>query len=56
MKDEIVAEVRKVRYQIEREYNKDTDKYLNHVYKAQKKHGSLLVCRKPKLIKKRQVA
>ena len=56
MKDEIVAEVRKVRNQIEQEYNKNVDKYLNHVYKAQKKHGSLLVSRKPKLIKKRRVA
>lgn len=55
MKDAIVKEVRETRHQIEREFNHDVNKYLDHVYEAQKKHGDRLVRRKPKLLKRRKV-
>ncbi|MEN6424926.1 MAG: hypothetical protein ABFE13_06165 [Phycisphaerales bacterium] len=48
MKDAIVTEVRQIRQQIEREFNHDVSKYLDHVYEAQKKHGDKLVRRQPK--------
>jgi len=54
MKDIIVEEVRKIRRQIEQEYDQDTEKYLEHVYAEQKKHGSKLVRRKPKPARKRK--
>ncbi len=54
MKDIIVEEVRKIRHEIEQEYDQNIDKYLEHVYTEQKKHGQKLVCRKPKLLHKRR--
>ena len=54
MKDVIVEEVRNIRHQIEQEFNQDTDKYLKHVYAAQKKHGNKLVSRQPKPLRKRK--
>jgi len=51
MKDAIVQEVREIRRQIEEEFGHDVDKYLDHVYEAQKKHGDKLVRRQPKLMK-----
>ena len=54
MKDAIVKEVREIRRQIEQEFDHDVSKYLNHVYEAQKKHGSKLVRRQPKLLKRRK--
>ena len=54
MKDMIVEEVRRIRHEIEQEYDQDTNKYLEHVYAAQKKHGQKLVRRQPKPISKRK--
>lgn len=54
MKDQIVEEVRKVRHEIERQYDQDTGKYLEHLYAEQKKHGAKLVRRQPKPIRKRK--
>ncbi len=54
MKDVIVREVRETRRQIEREFNHDVNKYLDHVYEAQKKHGDKLVRRQPKLLQQRK--
>lgn len=55
MKDAIVKEVRETRHQIEREFDYDADKYLDHVYEAQKEHGDRLVRRQPKRLKGRKV-
>jgi len=55
MKDIIVEETRKIRQQIEQEFNHDTQKYLQHVYDSQKQHGDKLVRRQPKPSKKRRV-
>jgi hypothetical protein len=54
MKDSIVEEVRKIRHDIEKEYGQDIEKYLEHVYKEQKKHGRKLVRRQPKPLRKRK--
>lgn len=54
MKDVIVEEVRRVRHQIEKEFNHDTDMYLKHIYEAQKEHGRKLVRRQPKPQRKRR--
>lgn len=54
MKDAIVQEVREIRRQIEQEFNHDVDKYLDHVYEAQRKHGDRLVRRQPKPLKQRK--
>ena len=55
MKDTIVEQTRRVRQQIEQEFNHDTKKYLQHVYEAQKRHGNKLVRRHPKPLRKRKV-
>ena len=55
MKDIIVEEVRRIRHEIEKEYDQDPAKYLEHIYSAQKKHGDRLVRRQPKPLKKRKV-
>jgi len=54
MKDPIVEEVRKVRRQIEEEFDHDVNKYLDHVYEQQKRYGDRLVRRQPKPLKKRK--
>ena len=54
MKDMIVEEVRRIRHEIEKEYGQDTQKYLEHIYTAQKKHGNKLVSRQPKPLNKRK--
>jgi hypothetical protein len=54
MKDAIVQEVRETRRQIEEEFDHDVNKYLGHVYEAQKQHGDKLVRRRPKLLKQRK--
>lgn len=54
MKDMIVEKVRKIRHEIEKEYEQDPAKYLEHIYSEQKKHGDKLVHRKPKPLKKRK--
>ena len=54
MKDAIVEETRKIRQQIEQEFDHDTKKYLQHVYEAQKQHGDRLVRRQPKPAKRRR--
>lgn len=54
MKDAIVKEVRETRHRIEREFDHDVNKYLDHVCEAQKKHGDRLVRRQPKLLKRRK--
>jgi hypothetical protein len=51
MKDPIVQEVRETRRRIEEEFGHDVNKYLDHVYEAQKKYGDKLVRRGPKLLK-----
>ena len=55
MKDAIVAEMREIRQEIEREFDHDTDRYLEHLYKAQEAHGDRLVRREPKPLKVRKV-
>ena len=54
MKDPIVEETRRIRQQIEQEFDHDTQKYLEHVYDAQKQHGSRLVRREPRPSRKRK--
>jgi hypothetical protein len=54
MKDAIVKEVREIRQQIEQEFDHDVNRYLDHVYEAQKTHGDRLVRRRPKLLKRRK--
>ncbi len=54
MKDAIVKEIRAIRQQIEAEFGHDPNRYLDHVYEAQKKHGAQLVRRRPKLLKRRK--
>ncbi len=54
MKDIIVEEVRRIRHEIEKEYDHDPAKYLEHIYSEQKKHGHKLAHRKPKPLKKRK--
>ena len=54
MKDPIVEEVRKIRRQIEQEFGHDPNKYLDHVYEAQRKHGDRLIRRQPKPIRQRK--
>jgi hypothetical protein len=54
MKDIIIDEVRKIRHKIEQEYDQDSEKYLQHIYAAQKKHGHKLVRRQPKPLRKRR--
>ena len=54
MEDVIVTEIRKIRQEIEREFDHDPDKYLKHVYEAQKEHGDRLVRREPKPRKARK--
>jgi hypothetical protein len=54
VKDAIVKEIREIRQQIEGEFDHDVDRYLSHVYEAQKKHADKLVRRQPKPLKKRK--
>ena len=56
MEDPIVEETRKIRRDIESEFDNDPKKYLDHVYEAQKQHGSKLVRRHPKPSRKRKPA
>jgi len=55
MKDAIVEQTRQIRMQIEQEFDHDAQKYLEHVYEAQKQHGGRLVRRRPKPLRKRKV-
>jgi len=48
MKDVIVDEMREIGRQIEREFDHDVNKYLDHLYESQKTHGDRLVRRQPK--------
>jgi len=52
MKDAIVKEIRDIRRQIEEEFDRDPNKYLDHVYEAQRQHGKRLVHRQPKPLKR----
>jgi|GEM_PF-1143065 hypothetical protein len=54
MKDAIVEETRRIRREIEQQFDHDPRKYLEHVYEAQKQHGPKLVSRQPKLRPKRK--
>lgn len=54
MKDAIVKEVGEMRQQIEQEFDHNVDKYLDHVYEAQKKHGDKLVRGRPRALKQRR--
>jgi len=54
MKDPILEEVREIRREIEQEFDHDFEKYLAHVYEAQKKHGDMLVRRQPKPLRRRK--
>lgn len=56
MRDPIVEEIRKIRKEIEDEYDNDVKKHLQHIYKTQKKHSGRLISRKPRLIQKNKVA
>ncbi|MFQ6093384.1 MAG: hypothetical protein ACE5OR_12065 [bacterium] len=46
--DPIVEEVRKIRHQIDRETQKNSETYYEHVRDFQRKLGARLVCRKPR--------
>ncbi len=46
--DPIVEEVRKIRFEIEREYENDDEKYFQHLLSFQKKMKERLVSREPK--------
>ncbi len=54
MKDAIVKEIREIRKQLEAEFDHDPNKYLDHVYEAEKAHGDKLVRGQPKLLKQRK--
>jgi len=54
MKDAIVEETRRIRHQIEQEFGHDSQKYLDHIYEAQKQHADRLVRRQPKPLRKRR--
>ncbi len=54
MKDEVIAEIRAIRREIEAESGNDPDAYLRRVYQAQKEHGDRLVRLAPKPPRKRQ--
>jgi len=56
MKDQIVAEIRKIRYEIDREYGNDPRKYQAHLRTAQKRLGTRLVRLSPKPLKRPKVA
>jgi hypothetical protein len=52
MNDRIVKEIRDAKAEIERDFDHDVDKYLRHVYEAQKRHGRKLVRGRPKIVKR----
>ena len=54
MKDAIVEETRRIRREIEEQFEHDPQKYLEHVYEAQKQHGPKLVTRQPKPVRRRK--
>jgi len=54
MKDAIVEQTRQIRREIEQQFDHDPQKYLEHVYEAQKQHGPKLVSRQPKPRRKRK--
>lgn len=53
MKDPIVEEIREIRRQIEREFDDDVNKLLEHIYKQQKAHPRKLASRQPRRLEKR---
>jgi len=53
MQDPIIDDIRKIRKEIEEDFQNDPQKHLKHVQEAQKKHGEKLVSRKPRLIPKK---
>jgi len=55
MKDKIVEEIRKIRCDIEAEYGNNPNLHLEHIYRAQAKHGDKLLCRKPKRFKQKAI-
>jgi hypothetical protein len=55
MKDPIVQEMRDIKRQIEQEFDHDVNRYLDHVYEAQKRHRNKLVRRQPKPLERRRV-
>lgn len=54
MEDPIVEQTRQIRREIEQEFGNDPQRYLEHVYEAQKQHGPRLVRRQPKPSRKRK--
>ncbi|MGA1874214.1 MAG: hypothetical protein ACMUIA_01250 [bacterium] len=46
--DPIIKEIRKIRHEIEAEYQYDSQKYYEHLQELQKKYSNRLVRRKPK--------
>ncbi|MEK7275082.1 MAG: hypothetical protein AAB296_02165 [Candidatus Desantisbacteria bacterium] len=56
IKDPIVEEVRKVRHQIEEEFENDVKKHIEHIYKEQRKHPERLVSRQPRMLRRREAA
>lgn len=47
--DPIVEEVRNNRFEIEREYENEDEKYFQHLLSFQEKMKEHLVCREPKI-------
>jgi hypothetical protein len=43
--DPIVKEVSKIRHEIDQEYQRDPEKYFEHLKTLQKKYADRLVCR-----------
>jgi hypothetical protein len=46
--DPIVREVRRIRHEIEREFQDDSGKYYQHLKALQDQFAGRLVCRRPK--------
>jgi len=56
MKDQIVAEIRQIRRDIDKEYGNDPKKYQAHLRTAQKRLGPRLIRLRPKPLKRQKVA
>ena len=46
--DPIVKEVRKIRHEIDQEFQRDPEKYFEHLKTLQNEYAERLVCRHPK--------
>lgn len=56
MRDPIVNEVRKIRKDLEEEYNNDAGNLLTYIYAEQKKHQDRLTSKQSRKIKQQRIA